>query len=177
MWLNICEGPIFEPHVTLLGSIIDTPEAETVIKKTKELATKIKHPYRISFKDFVTGPHYFRCVMAAMEPTTEVRIPYQIQMHQQFNSHLPFDQVVNAYTQARAVFADAHGDEVYFPHISLIYADLSEEDKQQYVKELKEHYSHLPALLSWEVKTIHIWHTEGDASTWKEVAVISMPQD
>ncbi|KAJ9515222.1 hypothetical protein QJQ45_002365 [Haematococcus lacustris] len=97
------QAPCFPPHVTLLGDI--QQPRDSVLDISQRLAQQLKK-YRLNFLNVSTGTFYYQCVflLVAQEPA-----------------------VMQAAAAAREAFGMSTGP--YMPHLSLLYADLSDADK------------------------------------------------
>ncbi|KAJ3298695.1 hypothetical protein HDU79_008188 [Rhizoclosmatium sp. JEL0117] len=143
-------SPKWAPHITLLGSVVATPE---------EAATKIKQaaashgPFKVTLTELVTKDLFFQCVMAKSEETKELL---------ELNAAL------------RAVYPPPHS-EPYWPHLSLVYGDLSAETKQNVIDEIKNNADWAGIVGSVvEVNVIELWNTEGPVENWKKVGEVTL---
>jgi 2'-5' RNA ligase len=92
---RIYDAPVFEPHVTLLGTLDGTEQDQ--VHRTESLTLKLR-PFPIVLNDPAIGDEYFHCVFLTVQPTPEV---------------------MNANAVARQTFG--RGPETYEPHLSLVY--------------------------------------------------------
>jgi len=129
-------APNFEPHVTLIGDLID-PEEE-IISKTSKLADLIK-PFKIKLEKADYFDEYFRCLFIRAEKTKEV---------------------VEANNITREIFGRA-SDQEYLPHLSLMYGNLDSKTKEKILTNLGREFN-----LSFEVKSIHLFSTTGEVKDW-----------
>lgn len=125
-------GPVFEPHVTLLGGMHG--EAETLCSKSIDLAQALS-----SFQVRLTSPgyrgQYFRCVFLNAEPTAAL---------------------LHAHAQAKKVYG--HEEPATFePHLSLLYGHYPEETKDRIVRSLPQ-----DLLLRFEATTLHLVQATSD---------------
>ena len=98
-------GPIFSPHMTLLGWA--KGEEEALIAKTESLASTLA-PIDVNLTGFAGAPYYFRCFFAPLDSSGELR---------------------HAVNEASSIF-DASAGTNYQPHISLLYGQLDREEKK-----------------------------------------------
>lgn len=133
--------PLFEPHVTLLGYIMDSPEQ--VVDKTKKLASMIK-PYEIELSKINFLDDYLRCLFIEAKKTK---------------------LVIEANQKARQVF-NQETNQKYLPHLSLMYGDFLESLKKEIVK----NYQLDDLKLSFMVDRIYLYNTDGEIKDWKKVA-------
>jgi 2'-5' RNA ligase len=134
------DGPIFDPHVTLLSHIAGAEE--DIVAKAAELA-KALHPFQLSFRDIGMEDAFFRALYARANPSPEL---------------------ANAHATAVKIF-DVHDEPLYIPHLSLLYGNLSPEAKTEIARTLV-----LPNDFQFRVDEIHVYRTEGPATEWVPVA-------
>jgi 2'-5' RNA ligase len=103
---------VFEPHVTLLANL-DGSEQE-LAERGEELSDQIK-PFKISLTEPAYQDEYFKCVFLRVEKT---------------------QSVMNANACAGRIFK--RPQEIYEPHVSLVYGDLLEERKKLIMPGLPE---------------------------------------
>lgn len=131
--------PLFEPHVTLIGSI-RSPEEE-VILKTSQLATFIP-PYKIQLTNWGYFDEYTRCLFLKVRESEEV---------------------MKANLKAREIF-NRRNDPSYFPHLSLIYGNLSRQIKKEIIGQVGGDFK-----VSFSVKSLHLFSTKGEVKAWHRV--------
>jgi 2'-5' RNA ligase len=135
-------APAFPAHITLLGNV-NGKEPE-MVARTHELATASK-TFPITLTGVDTTPEYYRALFIGVELSTEL-------------SHL--------YAQARQIFR-FEPQRAYRPHLSLLYSDLSREQKQQIIGTLQPR---LQALLhTFTARTLHLYSTEGPTESWQQI--------
>ncbi|KAI8469818.1 MAG: RNA ligase/cyclic nucleotide phosphodiesterase [Monoraphidium minutum] len=100
------DGPLFEPHVTLLG---DVAMAEAQLLETAAALAKRIQPFRVNLDDVACGPSFHQCVyiLASKEPP-----------------------LLAANADARAAFGKPEPPAPYMPHLSLLYSDASDPDRR-----------------------------------------------
>jgi hypothetical protein len=103
-------GPVFEPHVTLLGHLDGTEQEH--IERTHQLARKLR-PFQVVLTEPSYRDKYFQCVFMYVEQTPAV---------------------MNAHALARKVFR--HMIESYMPHLSLVYGFYPEPTKKEVIAKL-----------------------------------------
>lgn len=131
--------PNFEPHLTLIGDLLRSEEE--IISKTLELAEQLK-PFEINLKKADYFDEYFKCLFIRAERSKEV---------------------IKANNIAREAF-NLKLDPEYMPHLSLMYGNLSPETKEKILADLGKEFD-----LSFEVKSIHLFSTAGEAKDWSKV--------
>ena len=102
-------GPVFAPHVTLLGSLAGTEEQHH--RRTEALAARMQ-PFEIILEEPCTGTKYFESIFMRVRRTPPV---------------------MSANMLAAELFdrADAYG-----PHLSMAYGDFADSCKQQVIPRL-----------------------------------------
>lgn len=134
------DGPLFQPHVTLLAMIPEEDEA-LLLEKTRLLATRIS-PFEVSFSELCAEDRYFRTLYMKADMSEEL-------------------------SKSRALVLETFGmEEVgeYMPHLSLLYGNCDEVRKQETIQTLQ----HLVPL-TFQTNVLTLWRTPGDASTWRKV--------
>ena len=134
------QGPIFKPHITLLGGISGAYEGE-VVAKTKQLAGMMK-PFEIELGEVGVQDTYFRALYckAKLSP-----------------------QIEDCYRKAMEIFG-VQDLNAYVPHLSLFYGNNLQSEKDQMIASLK-----LPPDMKFWVDRVYLYRTEGRAENWVEV--------
>ncbi len=104
-------GPDFEPHVTLLGDV--EMERDEFIAKAHEVAEKLK-PFRIQSSEVSFSTTYFQSVFVRMKASAELM-------------------------QANLIAKEIMGvkNNVFMPHISLLYGDHDMQTRQEAIKSVQ----------------------------------------
>ena len=105
------DGPMFEPHVTLLGQLEGT--AQDHVRRSEQLAQQLQ-PFQIVLIDPSYGNEYFQCVFTRVKQTPPL---------------------MNAHAVARRVFG--RGKETYMPHLSLVYGLFPDARKREAIAGLQ----------------------------------------
>jgi 2'-5' RNA ligase len=113
---------------------------EEIIGKAHELASLIQ-PYTIKLMNVDYTDDYYRALFVRVEPSAGV---------------------LAAYEQARKLFPSNEAS--YMPHLSLLYGDFSVETKKKIIKKVGDRFTD-----EFEVNTLHLYLTEGDADSWHKV--------
>ena len=134
------DAPDFEPHITLLGGI-ETNEA-TVVNRTRDLV-RGRDPLKLAFGDVSCSTTTYQCVFLLVVPSVPL-------------------------LELRQAATDSFGRaaELYVPHVSLVYGDLSPENRVQATRSIDA--DSLPD--SVRVDTIEIVDTDGPVSEWRTVS-------
>lgn len=138
------DTPDFDPHITLLGGI-ETDEP-TVVDRTRDLA-RGRDPLELAFGDVSCSTTTHQCVFLLVAPSVPL---------------LQFRQA--------ATGAVGRAAEMYVPHMSLVYGDLSPEDRVRVVRSIDT--DALPD--SVVLDTIEIVDTDGAVSEWRTVSTQSL---
>jgi len=104
-------GPVFDPHLTLLGRL--EGEEEDLVDRTHQLARALR-PFEVRFKAPGYKAQYFRCLFLPAEPSPSI---------------------LDAHQKATRIF-DAQPTSAFDPHVSLLYGKFPESLKQEIIKDL-----------------------------------------
>jgi putative hydrolase of the HAD superfamily len=126
----------FEPHVTLLGGIETTGEAS--LSGAHRLAARLR-PFDVGLGAVETGGDFYRCVFAAVDETPDL---------------------LRAHVLAKVAFGVA-SDELFLPHLSLVYGALDEADKQRAAQSAGD------VAGSFVVDALNLMDTRGDVARWR----------
>jgi len=129
-------SPVFKPHVTLLGSV--PGGRESIVSATSRLASSLK-PYDIYLTNAGCLDEYFRCLFIEVERS---------------------DEVLRANMAAKRTFAN-NDDRGYFPHLSLMYGNLSIDVKKEIISDIGEKFD-----LTFRADSIHLYDTSGAPEEW-----------
>ena len=102
-------GPVFEPHITLLPDIVLSEEE--IIEKTSKLASD-EHSFLIEVEKIDYQNTYFRNLFIKLKLN---------------------DELLNLHNEANQIF-EIDNDQVYMPHISILYGNHSKETKEEIVE-------------------------------------------
>lgn len=91
------KGPVFVPHITVLGNIQMTEEE--LLSRARQL-TQLLHPLSVTLNEVSTGDVFYRCVFAKAEKT---------------------QSLIELYNRACQAFDIMPAD--FMPHLSLLYGD------------------------------------------------------
>ena len=131
--------PEFEPHVTVLGSIQDDPDDITA--QTRTLAAK-HDPIDLQFTHVQCSTTTHQCVFVLVEPAVHL-----LQLH----------------NETAESFDKSPG--MYVPHVSLLYSDMSINDRIRTAKSITAE-----ALPETATATIlAVVETDGPAAAWHSV--------
>lgn len=133
------DTPAFEPHVTLLGGLKDSHQQ--LINLTDTLASSLR-PFEILLTRAGTGSSFFQSVFVHIKKT---------------------NQLSAARERAEKLF-DLHPEESYMPHLSLLYGDLSTEQKQRILNSMGREFH-----IRFSVSGVFLIKTSGLPKTWEKV--------
>ncbi len=133
------EGPVFKPHVTLLGEVPQQGKSE-VIRLTEELVAGQK-PFLITLREIGYQDFHFRTLFVKAEITAPLQALHD---------------------KAKQIFS-AQNITQYMAHLSLLYGNYPNELKEQIIAEIG---SQQPA--QWEVNSVHLVKG-GEVEDWKIV--------
>jgi 2'-5' RNA ligase len=128
----------FPPHVTLLGSI--PRNISGALRTTRRLARGIA-PFELRVDAVTTGDDYFRCVFLRVAATPAL---------------------LAAHRRSRDAFS-VGPPRRFFPHLSLIYADLDPPARRRLAREIRIEP------FSFRVSRVHLWLTHGGVPEWRAV--------
>jgi 2'-5' RNA ligase len=103
-------GPVFEPHVSLIGNLDGTEEE--IVDRTSELGRSLQ-PVTITLTEPSYRDEHFRCLFMLAKPDRNL---------------------MNAYAVASDRFRKPRED--FMPHLSLAYGSASEAQKKSIIQEL-----------------------------------------
>ncbi|KAJ4982155.1 hypothetical protein NE237_032992 [Protea cynaroides] len=140
-------GPEFEPHITVVGAIrLNKADA---LQKFKSACEGLKS-YTARVNSVATGTFFYQCVFLLLHNTPEV-----MSTSEHCNAHF-----------------GSKNSTPYMPHLSLLYEDLTEEEKkkaQEKAKLLDESISSL----TFQVSRIALYNTDTEdksLKSWEKVA-------
>ena len=131
--------PAFAPHVTLLSGLRAT-ETE-LIPLTETLVSSV-HPFEVTLN----------------------RAGYHDQFYQSLFLQVKENKMLNEVRQRACRLFDLDDTEKYKPHLSLLYGNLSQKEKERILNIIgREFYIRFP------VKSIGLMRTEGPPGQWKKI--------
>ncbi|KAG7034670.1 Cyclic phosphodiesterase, partial [Cucurbita argyrosperma subsp. argyrosperma] len=145
-------GPQFEPHITVVGAIRLT--LDDALNKFRSACEGLK-AYQATVDCVSTGTFFYQCVFLLIHPTT---------------------QVVETSSHCCGHFG-CNNSTPYMPHLSLLYANISDEQKKQ-AKELAEKLDEAINGLSFPITRLALYKTDtGDETlkSWEKIAEQDLP--
>ena len=132
-------SPIFEPHVTLLGELMQSEE--DIIRKTGQLAEG-KEPFPVTLTTIDYQDFYFRALFVKVEET---------------------EPLILLHNRTKEVFG-MQNIQVYMPHLSLLYGNFPQTAKERIIEGIGRNH---PA--QFTVNNIHLFKTGKQVNTWYKV--------
>ncbi|KAF5810807.1 putative cyclic phosphodiesterase, 2',3'-cyclic-nucleotide 3'-phosphodiesterase [Helianthus annuus] len=144
-------GPEFEPHVTVVGAIrLTEDDARDKLNKASEGLKA----YNATVEKVATGTFFYQCVFLLLHPTTEVmETGAHCWAHFGYKSPTP-----------------------YMPHLSILYADLTEEEKKR-AQEKANALDESIESLSFPITRLALYKTDTEDKTlksWEKVAEVTL---
>lgn len=136
-------APLFKPHVTLLGEVMQSDE--DVIKRAQELASGQK-PFPITLRTVDYQDFYFRTLFVTVEET---------------------EPLLSLHNRAREIF-EMQVIPPYMPHLSLLYGNFPQAIKKKIIKDIGRDQTS-----EFTVNRVHVFKTDGEANTWYQVREFS----
>ncbi|KAH7545073.1 cyclic phosphodiesterase [Ziziphus jujuba] len=134
-------GPQFEPHITVVGAISLT--ADDAVAKFRSACEGLK-AYTATVERVATGTFFYQCVYLLIHPTP---------------------QVVETSTHCTGHFG-YKSSTPYMPHLSLLYGDLSEDEKKK-AQEKANILDESISGLSFQVTRLALYKTDTEDKTLK----------
>ncbi|KAK7359168.1 hypothetical protein VNO77_01116 [Canavalia gladiata] len=140
-------GPQFEPHITVVGAIKLT--ADDALNKLR-LACEGLKPFHVTVDRVATGTFFYQCVYLLLHPE-----PPLLQTNAHCTTHF-------GYTASTP----------YMPHLSLLYGDLTEEEKQK-AEERANVVDGTLGGFSFQINRLALYKTDTEDKTlksWEKIA-------
>ncbi|KAK9152532.1 hypothetical protein Sjap_000012 [Stephania japonica] len=153
-------GPEFDPHITLVGAIRLT-ESEA-LDKFRSACEDLKRAYSVQMKSVSCGTFFYQCVYLQLQPTPQdddyAALVIDVSAH--CTGHFGY----KSFTLKSIA---------YMPHLSLLYGDLTEEEKQR-AKEKVEVLDSSLSSLTFDIDSIALCKTDTEDKTlksWEKIAL------
>ncbi|KAF3451360.1 hypothetical protein FNV43_RR07455 [Rhamnella rubrinervis] len=140
-------GPQFEPHMTVVGAISLTPD--DALDKFRSACQGLK-VYTATVERVATGNFFYQCVYLLIHPTAEV-----VETSSHCTSHFGYKSSTS-----------------YMPHLSLLYGDLTEEEKKK-AQEKANILDDTINGLSFPITRLGLYKTDTEDKTlksWEKIA-------
>ncbi|KAH9627289.1 hypothetical protein KSS87_013534 [Heliosperma pusillum] len=141
-------GPEFEPHVTIVGAINLT--LQDALNKFSSACNDLKKAYVVHSKGVSTGTFYYQCVYLLLDSNPQVVAPS--------------DHCCRHFGYERP--------SPYMPHMSLLYADLTEDEKKK-AQERANAVDDSLGNLSFSIKRFALYQTDTEdksLKSWEKIA-------
>lgn len=132
-------APLFEPHVTLLGEIMQSED--DVIRRSQHLVSGQK-PFSIILQTIDYQDFYFRALFVKAEKTQPL-----LALHNRAKKIFEIQQTLP-----------------YMPHLSLLYGNFAQSVKDQTIRDIGKNQE-----MEFRVGVIHLFKTDGEVNTWYKV--------
>lgn len=132
-------APLFEPHVTLLGGVIQ--QEDDVLERAEQI-TSGQNAFQITLNRVDYQDYYFRALFVRAERTGQLQALHD---------------------RAKEVFEmqDISG---YIPHLSLMYGDFSETVKEKIIKNIGKNQN-----IEFTANSVQVFKTDGEVNSWYKV--------
>ncbi|KAF3340843.1 cyclic phosphodiesterase-like protein [Carex littledalei] len=141
-------GPVFEPHMTVVGAIRLTPESALEMIRS---STSGLRPYKVKVASVSRGTFSSQCIYLLIEPYKEV-----MEASAHVCGHFGYQRSTS-----------------YMPHLSLLYGDLTDEEKEKAVKKTEELDKELCGL-EFEISELTLYKTDPEdksLKSWEKIEV------
>lgn len=133
------QTPVFEPHVTLLSGL---KRGETELIQLTDTLAKSLSPFHIELTEADYHDHYYQSLFIHVKRTTAF---------------------VKAQETAEKLF-DCVSDVKYRPHVSLMYGDISTEEKNKVLNKMDRFYP-----IKFPVHSLLLIEASGAVEEWKKI--------
>jgi 2'-5' RNA ligase len=139
-----CATPAFEPHITLLGGLRGPKQA--IVAKCSRLARCLPPlVVRLTEADYLD--EYFRCLFVRVAMT---------------------DTLLRANEAAREIFGQRE-PRAFTPHLSLIYGNLSVEEKEAILARLGRRFD-----ITFVARRLHLYVTADEPRRWRAIETFDL---
>jgi len=132
-------GPVFKPHITLLGGI--PGNISEIIARSQAMADLLA-PFTLTLGKLDTRDMFFRALFMHLREK---------------------EQMKKYHAQALEIFL-AEDEEIYMPHLSLLYGNYPRSQKEETMTHLKT-----PQGSFFIVDILHLYRTEGEVENWQKI--------
>ncbi|PNY12828.1 cyclic phosphodiesterase-like protein [Trifolium pratense] len=140
-------GPHFEPHMTVVGAIELTPD--DALNKLRSASEGVK-PFDVTVDRVAAGTFFYQCVYLLVHPTPQI-----VETNGHCCSHFGYKNSTP-----------------YMPHLSLLYGDLTDEEKQK-AQERANVLDDSLSGLSFQISKLALYKTDTEDKTlksWEKIA-------
>ncbi|CAD5182277.1 unnamed protein product [Musa acuminata subsp. malaccensis] len=147
-------GPKFEPHITVVGAISLGPD--DALRRFRSACTALS-PYPARVSAVSRGAFFYQCVFLLIDPSPEV-----VETSALSCGHFGYENATP-----------------YMPHLSLLYGDLTEEEKER-ARQRVEALDKEILSLSFEVSALALYKTDTEdksLESWEQVELCHLSVD
>ncbi|XP_057418526.1 cyclic phosphodiesterase-like [Lotus japonicus] len=140
-------GPHFEPHITVVGAI--TLTADDALNKLRSACEELK-AFQVTVDRVAAGTFFYQCVYLLLHPSPPV-----VETSAHCSNHFGYKSSTP-----------------YMPHLSLLYGDLTDEEKQK-AQERAKVLDYSLSGLSFEITRLALYKTDTEDKTlksWEKIA-------
>ncbi|PKA64623.1 Cyclic phosphodiesterase [Apostasia shenzhenica] len=141
-------GPVFEPHITVVDAI--RLRRDDAVNRLRTAAATIKS-YTARVSAVALGGFFYQCVYLLIDPSQEV-----VEASSHFCAHFGYRRSTP-----------------YMPHVSLIYGDLSDEEKEIARKRAEELDGGICGL-TFEISSLALCRTDTGDKTTKSWEIVGL---
>ena len=134
-------GPQFHPHITVVGAIELTPD--DALNKLRSACEGVK-AFQVTVDRVASGTFFYQCVYLLLHPTSQI-----VETNAHCCNHFGYKNSTP-----------------YMPHLSLLYGDLSDEEKQKAQERVNILDKDLNGL-SFQISRLALYKTDTEDKTLK----------
>ena len=134
-------APVFEPHLTLLGTIA-TDDEEDALRRTHILASRVS-PFEVHLTETRYMDEYYRCLFLKAEPT---------------------DGLISANIDAKLAMAEICTPSEFYPHLSLLYGEFFPMVKEAIVADIGRSFD-----IRFMAEAVKLVRVSGGPGEWKAI--------
>lgn len=131
------DTPVFPPHVTLLGGL--SGEEPDLCRRAARLARELQ-PFDVRLLGLAWRDEYYRCLFVEVAPSRALR---------------------DAFDAAQGVFGRREPG-AFYPHLSLVYGDLGEPEKQTVADDIGGYFDE-----TLRIRELVLYDTSGPPPAWR----------
>ncbi|RDX96769.1 Cyclic phosphodiesterase, partial [Mucuna pruriens] len=156
-------GPPFQPHITVVGATRLSPD--DALAKLRSACQALR-PFHVTVDSVATGTFFYQCVYLLLRPEPQV-----LETSAHCCTHFGYSNS----TQTHVI--DSHA--AYMPHLSLLYGDLSDQEKQK-ARERANALDDTLAGLTFQITRLALYRTDTEDKTlksWEKIAECTLTPD
>jgi 2'-5' RNA ligase len=133
------DTPVFEPHITLLSGL---RRGKTELIQLTDTLAGVLSPFSVQLTEAGYRDHYFQSLFVQVKESS---------------------CFIAAQETAEKLFG-CTTDEQYFPHLSLMYGNIKQQEKLKLLNTMNNHFQ-----IQFPVHSILLIKTEGEVNDWKKI--------